>query len=463
MANDPVRRHGRGMDTTVSAQPARDLGLDATVAARPDRDLAMDAYRAGALALVVLGHWLITVTSWSADGTLHATNLLEARPWSQWATWIVQPVPLFFVIGGWASARSWRAATAGAGAWRVARLQRLLVPLRTFVVVGLVGGVVLGALAGAGGSQAARLLGMPLWFLAVYLPVTLATPHLVAAADRWGWRLPLGLLSAAAAVDAVRFLGGVSAAGWVNFAFVWLGLAALGVVAERRPVDQHAARVAGTATFVALGAVVAWHWYPVSMVGVGDRSNNTPPTVALALLGVVHAALATLAAPRVRGFLERRRSARRGVATVGALGMHLYLWHLCATVTVVGFQRLGLLNVAPLTGRWWALRPVWVLSLAAVAVPLAMLAARTDLRRLERIPTPAPGRPCPWLLAGALATAGLTELALVGFRPGVTATLAVLAIVAATFLATRPATSTEVENGGNPPWLQGTVAGMVEA
>lgn len=488
----------------------------ASVAAGPPRDLAMDAYRAGALLLVVLGHWLITVTSWSPDGTLHATNLLEARPWTQWATWVVQPVPLFFVIGGWASARSWRAAstrvapsrdaragietwrvaTAGAGAWRVSRLQRLLVPLRTFVLVGLVGGVVLSALAGAGGAQAARLLGMPLWFLAVYLPVTLATPQLVTAADRWGWRLPMGLFAGAAAVDAVRFLGGISAAGWVNFAFVWLGLAALGVVAERRPVTAHAARLAAVAALSALVAAVAWHWYPVSMVGVGDRSNNTPPTVALAMLGIAHAALASLAAPRLRSALDRRRGARRTVTTLGALGMHLYLWHLCATVAVVGLQRLGVLNVAPLSGRWWLLRPVWVLALAAVAVPLAMVAARADLRRLERIPGATPGHRQRWLVPGLLATAGLTELALVGFRSGLAATLAVSAIALATFLATRPARSprdlvvaptpasaptppatrpavapvatadipvaTVSANEGNPPWLRGATAGMVE-
>ena len=414
--------------------------------------------------MVVLGHWRITGTSWSPDGTLHATNLLEAWPRSQWATWVVQPVPLFFVVGGWAGARSWRAARGGAHAWRVARLQRLLIPLRTFVVVGLIGGVVLGGLAGAGGAQAARLLGMPLWFLAVYLPVTLATPELVAAADRWGWRLPAGLLAAAALVDAVRFRGGVSAAGWVNFAFVWLALAALGSVAERRVLDRHAVRAVGAAASGALVLVVALHWYPVSMVGVGERSNNTPPTIALCLLGVVHACLAALAAPRLRAFLERRRKARRGIATTGALGMHLYLWHLCATVAIVGLQQIGFLNVTPLSGRWWLLRPVWVLCLAVVAVPLATFTARADLRRLACLPRAADRARASCIAATPLATVGLVALALVGFRPGAAATLAVAGIALATTLTTRTAASAAAtsRDEGNPPWLRGTAAEMVE-
>jgi surface polysaccharide O-acyltransferase-like enzyme len=67
------------------------------------RDPAIDAYRAMALAAVVLGHWLLTVTWWS-NGRLEAHNLLDVAPWTQWATWALQPVPLFFVVGGWAGA-----------------------------------------------------------------------------------------------------------------------------------------------------------------------------------------------------------------------------------------------------------------------------------------------------------------------------------------------------------------------
>lgn len=412
------------------------------------RDPAPDAYRALALTVVVIGHWLLAVTFWTPAGDLHASNLLELAPWTQWITWVAQPVPLFFVVGGWASARSWRSTVAqhpssgDAGAlareWRTARLQRLLLPVRTFVLSGLALGLVLTAIGGRAGNKAARLLGMPLWFLAVYVPVTLSTPLLVSAVRRWSWRVPATLAALTVATDLARFALGLGWVGWLNFVFVWWAMASLGAACELRPPNARRVAAVTMLTFGALWAVVALGWYPVSMVGVGNRSNNTPPTLALALLGTVHAGLAWLGAPALRRALRRRRRTAASVNALGAVGMHLYLWHLCATVVVVGVQFFGPLNIEPVTGGWWAARPVWLAALALAASPVIAAAVTIDRGRLQRLSLAertrtaghATNHPSAqgWAM-GAAATLGLAVLSLGGFAAGWSATAAVAAIV----------------------------------
>jgi hypothetical protein len=398
------------------------------------RDPAIDAYRAMALAAVVLGHWLLTVTWWS-NGRLEAHNLLDVAPWTQWATWALQPVPLFFVVGGWAGARSWRRArsTTCRTAWLAARLERLLAPVCTFTCVALVGAAALKLVAPGQVGTVARLLGMPLWFLAVYVPVTAAMPLLVDLVDRWGWRVPRDLAVAAVGVDLCRFGGHLGGVGWMNFAFVWLCCAAVGVAAESRPPSRRAIAGVGLASVGALVATVRVGWYPVSMVGVGDRSNNTPPTFALLLLGVAHAGLAGLAAPALRRRLARNRRAARSVGLLGAFGMHLYLWHLTATVAIVALQQQGIGNLRPLTGGWWAARPLWVGLLAVVAAPVVIVAARVDQRRLQ-MPSQVTTSAKRVGLAVVASTVGLTVLALRGFGLGPVALGAVAGIQAAALL-----------------------------
>lgn len=371
--------------TTTTHAPSPDRAVVTT------RDASVDFFRAAALAIVVLGHWFLAVVHWH-DDHLDARNLLDAAPATQWATWLFQPMPLFFAVGGWAAARSWanRSPEVHAVGWVQQRLLRLLVPASTYVVVAAV--VVAGIIAAMGDTAApvGSLLGMHLWFLAVYVPVTAAMPAVCALVARYAWRVPLVLGVAVVLVDIARFGGHVPGIGWANFAFLWLGFAAAGAASAIHPPRRRDLATVAVGGIAVLIGVVAADWYPHSMVGVGDRSNNTPPTVALGLLGLAQVALAALAAPRVRRWLATRAGAARSVTALGTAGMHLYLWHLCAVVFVAAAMRSGVGNLEPLTPAWWAARPVWWIVLALITVPIAVAALRLDLRRFARTGVDAP-------------------------------------------------------------------------
>jgi hypothetical protein len=65
---------------------------------------------------------------------------------------------------------------------------------------------------------------------------------------------------------------------------------------------------------------------------------------------------------------------------------------------------------APASGQWWALRPLWVLALGVLTLPLVLLWAPVENRRPRRVPL---GAPAAIALVAAL-SAGLTYLALEG-------------------------------------------------
>ena len=63
------------------------------------RDELIDIVRAGALGVVVVYHWVFTVVRWHADGP-HASNPIGSTRGLWLATWVLQVMPLFFVVGG---------------------------------------------------------------------------------------------------------------------------------------------------------------------------------------------------------------------------------------------------------------------------------------------------------------------------------------------------------------------------
>ncbi|MEU9377931.1 acyltransferase [Streptomyces sp. NPDC048255] len=365
------------------------VSASAMAAATPaGRDRYVDLLRVASLGAVVCGHWLMAAVSGDGIG-----NLLAVLPPLQVLTWALQVMPVFFFVGGFSHALSYRSLARGTdgpvyAAFLRARLQRLLRPTLVFVLVWSV--LALGVqLAGGGDGRltgaALRVVTQPLWFIGIYLAMVAFTPPLLRLHERHGWAAFAGLVAAAALVDVLRFALGVPYVEFLNFAFVWLAVHQLGFLRAdgriRRPALLAAAGLAGAVLLVAYGP------YPLSMVGMpGERvSNMAPPTFALLCHGMWLVGAVQLLARPATAWLRRPR-VWRGVVAANGIAMTAFLWHLSAMLGVYGVQlALGLALPAPASAAWWAQVPVRVL--AAIALTGLFVAL---FRRFE-----APARPAP--------------------------------------------------------------------
>lgn len=359
------------------------------------RERFVDLLRAGSLAVVVLGHWLMAVVSYS-DGRFRGDNLLLLEPWTQWLTWVLQVMPIFFLVGGFANAASWTSARrdgVGYGEWVAGRARRLGRPAAAFAVVWASLAVLL-RLVGVEGDVvtfAGSVVGIPLWFLAVYLVIIAVAPVAVAAHERFGLAAVAALAVAAGTVDVLRLGAGVEWVGALNFAFVWLAPHQLGVAWRSGALDVRPTLrwwlVAGGLVALVLLTTVAD--YPRSMVGGpgGARTNNSPPSVALVALGAWQAGLVLVLRDRANRWLEKP-AVWVNVVRANAMAMTLYLWHLTALVAAtVALVATGIFPEAPVgSGTWWALRLVWLGILAALLVPLVALFARVEVAGARRLP-----------------------------------------------------------------------------
>ncbi|MFH8929316.1 acyltransferase family protein [Streptomyces pristinaespiralis] len=381
------------------------------------RDRYIDLLRVASLATVVAGHWLMAAVTDDGIG-----NLLAVVPELQLLTWALQVMPVFFFVGGFSHALSYRSLRrrhpdrSVYSVFLRGRLQRLLRPTMAFVLVWGAAALVVQLLGGGGGMTgvALRLVAQPLWFIGIYLAMVAFTPPLLKLHERFGWGAFGALVGAAAAVDVLRFAAHVPFVEFLNFAFVWLAVHQLGFLRAdgriRMPAALAAAGLAGAAALVAFGP------YPLSMVGMpGEKiSNMAPPTLALLLHGLwLVGAVELLKGPG--GRFVRRARVWRGMVAANGVVMTAFLWHLTAMLGVYGAMiAAGLPLPAPASAAWWAQTP---LRIAAAAGLTALLVAA--FRRFERpvrsAVTPVPG-------TGPIAAAGITlclfgilGLSMVGF------------------------------------------------
>ncbi|MGW9249392.1 acyltransferase family protein [Streptomyces badius] len=362
------------------------------------RDRYVDLLRVASLGAVVLGHWLMAAVTPDGVG-----NLLAVVPALQPLTWLLQVMPVFFFVGGFSHALSYRSllrkrpeAAPGAAAVSVysaflrARLQRLLRPTMVFVLVWGAAALLVQLLGGGGGLTGVtlRMVTQPLWFIGIYLAMVACTPPLLRLHERYGWGAFAGLAGAVVVVDVLRFAAGVPYVEFLNFAFVWLAVHQLGFLRADGHLRLRRPALLAGGGLVAAWALVAFGPYPLSMVGMpGEKvSNMAPPTLALLAHGLwLVGAVELLRAPAAR-LLERPRVWRTVVAANG-VAMTAFLWHLTAMFGVYG--ALLALDVAlpePASAAWWAQVPLRLALAAALAA--ALVAA---FRTFERPATPAPG------------------------------------------------------------------------
>lgn len=386
------------------------------------RNRYVDFLRAVSILIVVIGHWLMAAPFMTGSELRLSNDMLQVAPWSQWLTWVLQVMPLFFIVGGYSNAVSWESAQrsgAGYGTWLAGRLQRLIQPVVPLLVAWTLMAVVAHRFGVRVevirlGSQFALI---PTWFLAVYVMVAVVSPATHALWRRFGMSSFWGLALGAVVVDALGIGGGLHEIRWANYAFVWLAVHQIGHAWKdgrlERPARALPWALGGFAGLVLLVGIAS---YPVSMISVPgeEASNSRPPTVALLALGALQAGLVLAVEDRARRWLRRPHLWTATVLVNGTI-MTLYLWHVTVLVLVVGLA-YGLggigLGFSPNSSEWWATRPVWIVLLLAALLPFVAVFGRFE--RLARVRTGSP--PPAWQsVAGAVAVCmGLAALALGG-------------------------------------------------
>jgi len=355
---------------------------DATPATR---ERFVDFLRAASILVVVLGHWLMAVVVID-NGSVSIGNVIAMTPGMWTLTWVLQVMPVFFFVGGFANAVGLASVERRGGGWAefsVGRVRRVMRPVGILLAVWVPLILVLEQfVADKPLRTATTLVSQPLWFIGIYLIICAFAPPMLRWYRRSGWWSIAVMGAAAALVDLVRF-NALDMVGYLNFAFVWLFAQQLGFAyadgSLQRLSKQTLVGVAAGALLV-LGALVVFGPYPRSMVGLpGDRiSNMAPPTVCLAVCTVWQVALVMLLRNPANRWLERRRPWTFTIAVNGRI-MTIFCWHLTAALGAVGIAyAIGAPFPKGATSAWWITRPLWLAVCFALLVPLVWVFGRFE-------------------------------------------------------------------------------------
>lgn len=371
----------------MTKRPDPTVPRDSSAISSPDlskRDLTLDLARVFCVLLVVVIHLLFIGVGRDADGALVISRPLEEQPWFAAATWAGQIMPLFFVIGGFASITAWRGnlrrggTTADYVTTRMLRLAQPTLPLFLFYVV-VIGGTTLFAIAPELVGAIVEGAGSPLWFVAAYCLCQALVPVMVRLHARAAVRTLGVLLLGAVIVDAARYGTGVTQLGYLNMVFVWLLVQQIGFwYADgwftRRTWWQ----------LVLLAAVCYATLLPLTTVGPYRTDmlvNLNPPTLPLVLLGLAQACLLRLARPALVKLMSTH-AVRAVVFLVGTRLMTIYLWHLPIIILLAGLALLvpGA-SPEPASPEWWWSRTLAYLLVLGILFALSLLVGRWEQPR----------------------------------------------------------------------------------
>jgi hypothetical protein len=402
--------------TRPTTSAAGDGGLSAAAEATPDtRNRSVDFFRAVSMGVVAVGHWVGMVMVLDTDGELVTGNALEHVPSLWWITWIGQVMPLFFFVGGFASATSLLSAERKGMRpqdWVAHRLRRMMAPAAVLAVFWLsaltIGRVVgQGAIVGAGAVAAA----IPLWFLANYTIDIAVAPHTF----RWFRRSPVQMLAVLGGVFVaceIANLAGIPMLPQVNWVLGWLLFQVAGFAWQQGllPSGARLAALAGGLWVAAVAAIALGPW-PATMLHHGglEHSPTHPPSAGFLLFGFAYCATAAVLTPHLNRWL--RRSHRAWLATVAAnsVAMSVYLWHMTAAVVVSAFVyftgRVPQVTVG--SGAWWMTKPTLIIASSVVLAAIVRNVMRIEREALLAPPSGWRGTRSSILVAAAALSAGV--------------------------------------------------------
>jgi hypothetical protein len=355
------------------------LPICSTTAPSNDRDTdsaLFTAVRALALAVVVLWHWVFATVRWTANGP-RTGNPLHLVPAGFVLTWFLQVMPLFFLIGGWASRGSYdRHAARGRTdrSWLRARCLRLAAPVFPLVV-----GLVIAKITLSPWAFGVVLLAVsPLWFLGVYLPLTLVTPLLVRA-HRGSTAVTLtASASMVALLQYARFVfnrGGLAIT-LLSFLAVWGFVYQVGFHLDRLCANRFFAVRTALLGIAGIIAGTFLGFSPSMVTTTTDKiSNMGPPTMQIMMLGLFQAGLIATFAPQLTKFAKRIQ-VESLTQWIDARQMKIYTWHLPIWVVLLLIARntsMALTTTA--TSHWLLHRPIWLLVPLGTGIALERCAA----------------------------------------------------------------------------------------
>jgi hypothetical protein len=357
--------------------------LDAVVERTPaDRERYVDFLRVFSIAIVVTWHWSLSVIFWNGERFL-MPNPISQVPGGWLYTWVLQIVPVFFIVGGYANYATWEGSRRRGEPWPVFlrhRLTRLLAPVLVFGVVWLVFELAMHALVAeyTGVLTYALIVFTPLWFVAAYAGVVAFVPLTAALHQRAKWATVACFAALVVVADVGRFALGVEALGWFNTGMVWLLIHQLGYFYR----DGTLLRLdyAGAAAVAATGAgvlaiITTAGPYPRSMVSTPGQefSNILPTTLAISAVGLLQLGILLLARERVSRWLEKVE-AWRVVIAANAVVLTVFVWHMTALLVVlvlyraIGGELLAFPSLAWWEQRWfWLVAPAFVLAVFVAA------------------------------------------------------------------------------------------------
>jgi fucose 4-O-acetylase-like acetyltransferase len=379
----------------MSATSRSQNGIAAMIDATPEgRDRYVDLMRAFSILVVVIGHWLMAIV-YLDDSGVRGENALDVVPGLWLLTWVLQVMPLFFLVGGFSNAVAWRSMRRkelAYGDFLRSRVVRLMRPTLVFIGAWTVAAILFRLTMPSSFDTlriATELLAKPLWFLAVYILAVAMAPYMLTLHERFGGRVLVALAASAVIVDVLRIALEIPGVGYLNFASVWLFAHQLGYFyadGMLTALSKRSLALIGTGSLATLAVLTGSGIYSPSMVGMETEaaSNNSPPTICLILLTLWLTSAAMLLRPTATAWLQRRK-VWAAVIAANSMIMTIFLWHLTAAlVAVLTLYPLGFPQPTGGSAVWWAWRPMWLLVLTMILAAFVAVFARFERPQTKR-------------------------------------------------------------------------------